>query len=128
VTALVIDASAFVETSLQSGRGRRVAQLLAKGSWHVPAHFDAEVLGAYARLHRRGLLDTTQVEQLLLDLEMVEVTRHGMHRSLRRAWRRTANLSTGDALYAELTAQLTGTLVTCDASLASQVAGALLVE
>jgi predicted nucleic acid-binding protein len=124
----VIDASAFVETSLQSVRGRRVAQLLAQGSWHVPAHFDAEVLGAYARLHRRGLLDTTQVEQLLLDLEVVEVTRHAMHSSLRRAWRRSANLSTGDALYAELTAQLTGTLVTCDAGLASQVAGALLVE
>ncbi len=127
MTPLVIDASAFVEASLQSSRGRRVAQFLAHGSWHVPSHFDAEVLGAYARLHRRGLLDTTQVEQLLLDLEVVEVTRHAMHRSLRRAWQRTTNLSPADALYAELAAQLDATLVTCDAGRASQVAGALLV-
>jgi predicted nucleic acid-binding protein len=128
VTVLVIDASAFVEASLQSGRGRRVAHVLAQGSWHVPAHFDAEVLGAYVRLHRRGMLDTTQIEQLLFDLEVVELTRHEVHRSVRRAWRRTANLSTGDALYAELTSQLTGTLVTCDAALASQVVGAVLVQ
>ncbi len=128
MTPLVIDASAFVEAALRSGRGRRVAHVLTQGSWHVPVHFDAEVLGAYARLHRRGVLDTPQVEQLLIDLEVVELTRHDVHRSLRRAWRRTSNLSPGDALYAELTSQLVGTLVTCDAGLASQVAGAVLVE
>lgn len=127
MTALVVDASAFVEVSLQSSRGQRVAAALAHGAWHVPAHFDAEVLGAYTRLHRRGLLDASQVEQLLVDLDVVEFTRHAVHRTLRRAWRRTTNLSAGDALYAELATQLDATLVTCDAGLASQVADAVLV-
>lgn len=127
MTALVVDSSAFVELSLQSSRGRRVAVTLAQGTWHVPVHFDAEVLGVYSLLHRRGLLDADQVEHVLLDLEVVDITRHGVHRTLRRAWRRTANLSAGDALYAELAAQLGAILVTCDAGLASQVSGAVLV-
>lgn len=124
---LVVDASAFVEVSLRSSRGRGVEEALAHGVWHAPVHFDAEVLGAYARMHRRGLLDNSQVEQLLVDLEVLEITRHGVHRSLRRAWRRTANLSPADALYAQLAEELGATLVTCDAGLASQVTDAVLV-
>ncbi len=113
--------------SLQSSRGRRVAMTLQQGAWHVPVHFDAEVFGALTRLHRRGVLDALQVEQHLLDLEVVDFTRHGLHLTLRQAWRRTTNLSPGDALYAELAAQLGATLVTCDAGLASQVSDAVLV-
>jgi predicted nucleic acid-binding protein len=127
MTSLVVDASAFVEVSLRSSRGRRVEEALVNGVWHAPVHFDAEVLGAYVRLNRRGLLDPSQVEQLLVDLEVVEITRHAVHRSLRRAWHRTANLSPADALYAELAEHLGATLVTCDAGLASQVADAVLV-
>lgn len=128
MTPLVIDASAFIEVSLRSSRGRRVAEVLTRGPWHVPVHFDAEVFGAFARLHRRGHIDAMQLNDLLGDLAVVAIQRHPIHEFLTDAAGRIDGLSAVDALYASLTAALDATLITCDQGLASRVPGAILIN
>ena len=127
MTPWVVDASAFVEMGMQTVRGRHATAVLADADWHVPAHFDAEVFSVYTRLFRRGQLSRTQVRELLGDLRVVGVTRHEIHHRIGLAWRRIDNLSSGDALYAELAFSLDAPLITCDAGLAAQVPGSVLV-
>lgn len=127
MTVLVVDASAFVEALLQSTRGQHVTEVLARGSWHVPAHFDAEVFGAVVRIHRRGLIDGDRRDEMLGALAAAAVMRHATHELIREAAGRTATMSAADALYASLASALEATLVTCDRGLASQVPGAILI-
>lgn len=128
MTAVVLDASAFIEAALRTRRGRRVAELLADATWHVPGHFDAEVFGVYARLHRRGLLTEGQVTELLGDLMAVELIRHPVTSVLQGAWSWIGDLSPRDALYAELARRLATPLLTCDAGLATRSPGAVFVD
>lgn len=128
MTALVVDASAFVEVCLRTPRGQRAAAVLVGAQWHVPAHFDVEVFSAYARLFKRGLLTRDEARNLLGDLRVINAIRHEVHHRVGLAWHRIDNLSPADALYAELAASLNAPLVTCDAGLAAQVPDAVLIE
>jgi predicted nucleic acid-binding protein len=128
VTALVVDAAAFVEVGLRTPRGQRAAAVLSDAQWHVPAHFDVEVFSAYARLFRRWRLTREEARDLLGDLRVIGAIRHEVHHRIGLAWHRIDNLSPAGALYAELAASLDAPLVTCDAALAAQVPGAVLVE
>jgi predicted nucleic acid-binding protein len=128
MTPLVVDASAFIDAMLQSTRGRRVADVLARGSWHVPAHFDAEVFGVVVRMYRRGHIDVDRRDRMLGALAAAAVVRHATHELIRDASGRTDTLSGADALYASLASALDANLVTCDRGLASQVPGAILIS
>lgn len=128
MTAVVVDASAFVEVGLRTPRGQRAAAILIDAQWHVPAHFDVEVFSAYVRLFRRGLLTREQAQDLLGDLRAISARRHEVHHRVGLAWHRIDNLSPADAIYAELAASLNAPLVTCDAGLAAQVPDAVLIE
>lgn len=128
MTPLVVDASAFIDAMLQSTRGQRVTDVLARGSWHVPAHFDAEVFGVVVRMYRRGHIDVDRRDEMLGALAAAAVVRHATHELIRDAAGRTGTLSAADALYASLASALDATLITCDRGLASQVPGAILIS
>jgi predicted nucleic acid-binding protein len=116
----VVDASALVDVLLESARGRRVTALLDKfESVHAPAHVDAEVLSALARLHRAGMLDAPVVSARLAVLAGATVERHPVAPLLAGAWARRGHLRTADAIHVELAEQLSAELVTTDAKLAS---------
>ncbi len=56
--AVVIDASAVVETLLGTAAGVVLRARLRGCELHAPAHLDAEVLSAFCQLHRAAELDT----------------------------------------------------------------------
>lgn len=96
---------------------------------HAPAHFDAEVLSALARLQRAGALSTRQVTERLQRLERAPVVRHLLPALLQGAWSRRQNLRLVDALYAQLADELGGAvLVTTDRGLAMAAPSGELIE
>jgi predicted nucleic acid-binding protein len=116
---VVVDASAMVDLVARTGdRFSAVRARLARTVMHTPAHFDAEVLSALARMQRAAVLTAAQVDAALEELRQAPVTRHGLSPLLAGAWARRDTLRMADALYVEL-ADTTGlVLLTTDHRLA----------
>jgi predicted nucleic acid-binding protein len=126
-TAVVVDASAFVDLLLGNDRGEAVASRLTGHELHAPAHLDAEILSALGRLHRDGRLTAVQVRSRLDVLVDAPVERHHLPSVVAGAWVRRRNLRLVDALYVELAERLDMKLVTTDGRLATSAAVAELV-
>ncbi|MFP3941240.1 MAG: type II toxin-antitoxin system VapC family toxin [Thermoanaerobaculia bacterium] len=114
----VLDASAAVELLLGTGAGARADRALRGETVAAPAHVDAEVLSALARLFREGAVAQERVERSVAALARAPVRRFPLPPLLVEAWALRANLALRDALYVALARRLGAALVTADARLA----------
>ncbi len=126
--AVVVDASAVVDLLAGTEAAPAVADRLAGCGWHAPAHLDAEVLGAFGRMHRGGRLGEDAVEAGLGVLAVAPITRHRLGELLAGAWRRRHALRLVDGLYVELAETLGIPLLTTDAALARASAVAEMIS
>lgn len=124
---VVVDASAIVDVLVHNERAVAVRDAVGSAEQHAPSHFDAEVLSALGRMHRAELLTDDEVRLRLGVLARSSMTRHPLQSLLPGAWARRHRLQLPDALYAELAFSLDAPLITCDAGLAAQVPGSVLV-
>ncbi|MET0188357.1 MAG: type II toxin-antitoxin system VapC family toxin [Pseudonocardia sediminis] len=122
MTRLVVDASAVVDLLLRNERGAWVRRQLGTSDLHTPAHLDAEVFSALARLHRTGVMSADAVEARLRLLAGFELVRHPISDVLLRdAWSIRDNVAARDALYVVLARRIEATLLTTDLKLARAV-------
>lgn len=122
MTRLVVDASAIVDLLLRNGRGEWVRQELGTAELHTPAHLDAEVFSALARLYRTGVIGADAVEARLRLLAELELARHPISDVLLRdAWSIRDSVAARDALYVVLARRIEATLLTTDLKLARAV-------
>lgn len=110
----VVDASAMVDLLLGNELGGAVRRRLTGHALHAPAHLDAEVLSALARLHRAGDLRVEDVESKLRDLVAAPIQHHAVSDLLIGAWSRRHQLRLVDALYVQLAVSRDLPLVTTD--------------
>ena len=110
----VVDASVVVDL-LVSGEATvpSMLQIVA------PAHLDAEVLSALARLSRAGMLSSSAVEDMLEGLSELPLQRMPLPSLLAAAFGLRGNISVRDSLYVALARQLDAPLLTLDRRLAS---------
>lgn len=125
---LVVDASAMVDALAGTAVGPVVTARLRDHTLHAPAHLDAEVLSALARLQRAGLLSVRQVGARVQRLQAAPIQRCLLAPLLTGTWRRRHSLRLVDGLYAQLADDLGVTLVTTDTGLSIAVARAELIE
>ena len=117
--AVVVDASAFVDLLAGTALAQPLASRLRGCMLHAPAHVDAQVLSALARLQLAARLSERQVSIRLDRFVTVPLHRHALAPLLPGAWRRRHRLRVVDALYVELAAELGDVaLVTTDGGLA----------
>jgi predicted nucleic acid-binding protein len=116
--ALVLDASAMVETLLGTATGLAVRVRMRGCELHAPAHLDAEVLSALSRLHRAGEITAASVSPSLAELASAPIRRHSLPGLLRGAWDARERLRLADALYVELAGSISAVLITTDSRLA----------
>lgn len=115
---VVVDASAIVDVLAGTSYAAAVRRRLQDTVWHAPAHIDAEVLSALARLSRAEGLVEADVRARLDLLGRLPVQRQLLPPLLPGAWARRAELRLVDALYVELAHQLDAPLITTDQLLA----------
>ena len=115
---VVLDASAAVELVVGGARVDEVDRHLRRSVIAAPAHLDAEVLSALARLHRAGVLDDDAVDEALDDLAAAPITRYPTAPLLHPAWRLRGTVAVRDALYVCVARALDATLLTVDGRLA----------
>ncbi len=113
----VTHASALVDLLLGNDLARAVGQRLAGTGLHAPSHVDAEVLSAFGRLPRAGVLDEATVETKLTALAAAPIIRHGVDDLLLGAWARRHRLRLADAIYIELADRLGCAMVRTDCRL-----------
>ena len=111
---VVVDASALVDLLLGNRQGGEVARRLADERLHAPAHIDSEVLSAFGRMHRGGLLSAVQVDAMLRSLTAAPIERHGLVDLVTGAWGRRDRVRLVDAVYLELADRLGAVLITTD--------------
>lgn len=124
MTALVLDASAWVDALLDPDRGPRIHRRITGVSLHAPAHVDLEVLSAFGRLLRSGALSDSAAHEHLRVSERMPIQRHPLQPLTAGAWARRHNLRLSDAYYVELADQLDVPLITTDLRLARATARA----
>jgi predicted nucleic acid-binding protein len=110
----VVDASVVVDL-LVAG----VNRLPSGYAFAAPAHIDAEVLSALARLVRAGTLSSSAVEDMLEGLAELPVQRMPLHELVAPAFALRDNIATRDSLYVALAAGLDAPLITLDRRLAA---------
>jgi predicted nucleic acid-binding protein len=115
---VVIDASAVVELLRRTAAGKRAAAAVEGATLAAPAHLDAEVLSALARLARDNPADEPLVAARLGVLARAPIARYPCVPLLAVAWGLRDNVAARDALYVALAVALGATLVTADARLA----------
>jgi predicted nucleic acid-binding protein len=125
--ALVVDASAVVETLLGTDLGVKARARMRGHALHAPAHVDAEVLSALGRLYRASKLTEARVGAALDELAHAPIERHPLAALLTGAWERRENHRLVDGLYVQLAEALTLTILTTDGRLARSTAHAELV-
>ena len=116
--AIALDASAWVDLLLNNDNGARVAERIGEDHLVAPAHIDLEMLSAFARMHRAGELEATDIEELLADARATPIQRYPLPGLTAGAWARQGNLRVSDALYVELAIRLDVPLITTDHRLA----------
>jgi predicted nucleic acid-binding protein len=126
--ALVVDASAVVETLLGTDLGVQARARMRGHGLHAPAHLDAEVLSALGRLFRTSQLAESTVGAALDELAAAPIQRHPLAGLLSGAWERRENHRLVDGLYVQLADSLASTILTTDARLARSAAQAELVS
>jgi predicted nucleic acid-binding protein len=111
----------MVEALLGTKVGIQVRAHMRGREQHAPAHLDAEVLSAFARLQRAGDLEATRVEAALEELAGAPIRRHPLADLLSAGWGAREQFRLVDALYVELARALSSiALLTTDARLANQ--------
>jgi predicted nucleic acid-binding protein len=111
---VVVDASAVVDLLLHGTRAVPPGAVLV-----TPAHLDAEVLSALARLCRAGQLSAEAVDDMLEGLAELPLGRVELPKMLRAAFTLRDNVAQRDSLYVVLAQQLDARLLTRDARLAA---------
>lgn len=125
--AVVIDASALVELLNLTPKGSAVDARLADREVHAPAHLESEVLSAFGRMNRAGILAADLVAERLGRLIDLPLERHPLGPLIAGAWERRHNLRLADALYVELAERLDCLVITTDGPLAAATPNAELV-
>lgn len=115
---IVVDASAIVDLVTASPRAERIWQRLRDSDLYAPAHVDAEVLSALARLLRADQITAARAETALVQTARMPVERYALPDLLRGAWIRRDTLRATDSLYVELADRLGTVVVTTDRRLA----------
>jgi predicted nucleic acid-binding protein len=110
----VLDASVVVDLLLRDS-----ATLPSGLVFVAPAHLDAEVLSALARLCRAGTLSSSAVDDMLEGLTELEVERMPLPGLLATAFGLRDNVALRDSLYVALARGLDATLLTLDRRLAA---------
>jgi predicted nucleic acid-binding protein len=128
LTLVVVDASSIVDLLLDRPLAGQVRAALHGQVLAAPAHVDGEVLSAFGRLQRAGAVSSRRIPTLIDALVGMPIDRVPLPALLKGAWSRRHNLRISDALYAELASQQDATLVTCDAGLAQQSKGSILIR
>ena len=118
---IVLDASAAIDWLLQTPAGRRIEKRIfsRNESLHSPHLLDLEVVQVLRRLVRESAVSARRVEEAIGDLLDLRVTRYPHFVLLPRIWQLRHNLSAYDASYVALAEELSATLITRDARLAS---------
>jgi predicted nucleic acid-binding protein len=118
---VVVDASAAVDLLLNTPAAPAVrgAMAAADGLPVAPAHVDAEVFGALARLNRGGSITVDEVSERLALWARLPLERLPVHGLFGDAWALRDNVSARDALYVASARRLQGALLTTDAALAA---------
>lgn len=111
---VVVDASTVVDLLVRSD-----AALPSGAAFVAPAHLDAEVLSALARLCRAGELSESAVADMLDGLAELVLDRVPLPRLLQTAFSLRDNVSQRDSLYVALAQQLEAPLLTRDHRLAA---------
>lgn len=122
---VVIDAAAAVELVRRTTAGKRAAEEMRGNTVVAPAHLDAEVLSALARLARDDPDDAPHLAARLRHLARAPIRRYLCAPLLQDAWALRGNIATRDALYVALARRLRATLLTADARLGRAVSNAL---
>lgn len=118
---IVLDASAAVDWLLQTAAGRRIEKriLSRNESLHAPHLLDLEVVQVLRRLARESAITAQRAGDAIQDLLDLRVTRYPHFVMLPRIWQLRHNFSAYDAAYVVLAEELSATLITRDARLAS---------
>ena len=111
---VVLDASAVVDLLVYG-----TLQLPPGAVLVAPAHLDAEVLSALARLCRAGQLSAAAVDDMLVGLAELPLGRVELPQLLQPAFALRDNVAQRDSLYVVLAQQLDALLLTLDARLAT---------
>jgi len=113
VTIAVIDASAVVDVLGRYGPAVRVEKAMRVASDVVtPAHMDAEVFQALARIERAG--DLSEIHSHVGALAQLSIHRMPIPPLLARAHALLGQIAPQDALYVALTLSVNGRLITTD--------------
>lgn len=115
---VVVDASCFVELSLATPRGLRVADALSDDALFVPELFDVEVGSVLARLERAREItgDSADLAHRRCAAFPAQRVSHELLRE--RAWQLRQSLRLADAYYVSCTVAVSGSLLTTDGRLA----------
>jgi predicted nucleic acid-binding protein len=127
---IVLDASAAIDWLLQTSAGERVqARIYSRNeSLHSPHLLDLEVAQVLRRLIGEGVISSDRADQAIEDLQDLPMTRYPHFIFLQRIWQLRHNLSAYDGAYVALAEELSATLLTRDARLASIPAVAASIE
>ncbi len=118
---MVLDASAVVEWLMGGERGDAVvAQLLddPDGAFFAPDLLDVEVVQAFRRLARSGVVSDARATGAVELLQALPVERRSAGILVPRMWTLRDNLSAYDAAYVALAEALDCPLLTCDTRIA----------
>ena len=115
---VVLDASSAVELLIGGRHAETIDAHLRRAVIAAPAHLDAEVLSALARLQRSGALAVDDVDDALEDLRGAPITRYPTAPLFRSAWTLRDNVAMRDALYVCVARDLDAVLLTADRRLA----------
>lgn len=110
----VVDASVVVDMLI-----RDAATLPTGFEFVAPAHLDAEVLSALARLARANTLSSSAVDDMLDGLAELPIERMALPVLLNRAFDLRDKISMRDSLYVALAQMTDASLITLDRRLAS---------
>jgi predicted nucleic acid-binding protein len=112
-----------VEILVRSPAGASAAALIANERLAVPAHFDAEVYGAFRRHFRRGLLTRRELDRVSAHLQALAAERVALPPLLADAHVLADRMSAGDAFYVALARARRIDLWTADERLQRAAAG-----
>lgn len=118
---IVLDASAAIDWLLQTVAGQKIEyRIYSKNeSLHCPHLMDLEIAQVLRRLVRESMISAHRAQEAIQDLLDMRITRYPHFLFLPKVWQIRHNFSAYDAAYIVLAEQLSATLVTRDARLAS---------
>ena len=127
---IVVDASAVIETLLQSQAAPAIERILFREgeTLHAPHLLDVEVAQVIRRYEASGDIDAARGRATMADLSDFPVQRYPHDELLPRVWDLRKNVTAYDAVYVALAEALDATLVTRDRRLAKAIGAYVRVE